>query len=396
MGVEMVDPGIDVSGIDISFGRFRLLPARRLLLEEDKPVRIGSRAFDLLIALTERPGEIISKAELTAKVWPDIFVGEGSLKVHIRSLRCTLGDDQAGSRYISTVIGRGYSFVSPVSATTRADARTVPQAITDSLGAVISPLRSAIGRNELIGKSLVQLLDQCLNTSAGPDGIGRKSVAVAITDRPPARSLAVRESAGRENSLCYVDLATVSDPWLLPTTLATALGVEDRAGDPSARLLSFFRSERMLLVLDNCERMIEALINLASKIAGVRQTPEVGRIQEPQEARSKRRASESRCLGPRRARYRMIPDGDRDNALEPATSEGSRTPRRAPDDRAGRGLRPNREVMSIQSLCANPSKPKPSGANPFERSDAPVAQRLSGRIGRHSRSEVGPNGTQRT
>src|SRR5260370_18651898 len=81
--VEVVDRANEPAWLDISFGRFRLLPARRLLLEGDQPVRIGSRALDLLIALAERPGELVSKSELVAKVWPCSFVGEGNLKVHI-------------------------------------------------------------------------------------------------------------------------------------------------------------------------------------------------------------------------------------------------------------------------------------------------------------------------
>jgi DNA-binding winged helix-turn-helix (wHTH) protein len=196
----MVGYGIEASDLDISFGRFRLLPARRLLLDGDKPVRIGSRALDLLIALAERPCELISKAELISKVWPDTFVGETNLRVHIRSLRRTLGDGQAGNRYISNATGRGYSFVAPVSASARPRGLTVPQAVTEPLSTVTSPLRSSIGRDELIGKVLAQLPDQGLSTFVGHGG----------------------------------------------------------------------SNMRMLLVLDNCEHIIEAL-NLACKIAGARQ-----------------------------------------------------------------------------------------------------------------------------
>jgi DNA-binding winged helix-turn-helix (wHTH) protein len=100
----------------ISFGLFRLLPARRLLLEGDRIVRIGSRALDLLIALVERPGELVSKPELIAKVWPHAIVEEGNLKVHVAALRRALGDGQSGNRYISTITGRGYCFVARRSA----------------------------------------------------------------------------------------------------------------------------------------------------------------------------------------------------------------------------------------------------------------------------------------
>ena len=58
----------------ISFGPFRLVPSQQLLLEDGKPVRLGSRALDILIALAERPNELVSKEELIARVWPDTFV----------------------------------------------------------------------------------------------------------------------------------------------------------------------------------------------------------------------------------------------------------------------------------------------------------------------------------
>ena len=95
----------------ISFGPFRLLPDRRLLLEGDKAVRLGSRALDILIALVERAGELVGKDELMARVWPDTFVEEGNLKFQVDALRRTLGD---GNRYLVNFPGRGYCFVAPV------------------------------------------------------------------------------------------------------------------------------------------------------------------------------------------------------------------------------------------------------------------------------------------
>ena len=98
----------------ISFGPFRLLPAQRLLLKAGNPVRVGSRALDILIALVERPGEIVSKTELMARVWPNTFVEDGNLKVHVAALRRTLRDGQDGNRYLTNIPGRGYCFVAPV------------------------------------------------------------------------------------------------------------------------------------------------------------------------------------------------------------------------------------------------------------------------------------------
>ena len=109
----------DEAGVDgalgYSFGRFRLLPSRRLLLEGDTHVRLGGRALDILVALVERAGRLVPKQELIARTWPNIFVVEGNLKIQVSALRRALGDGQAGNRYIVTTPGRGYSFVVPVS-----------------------------------------------------------------------------------------------------------------------------------------------------------------------------------------------------------------------------------------------------------------------------------------
>ena len=104
-----------MDGHAISFGPFRLLAERRLLIEGDKPVRVGSRAFDILTALVERAGEVVSKDELIARVWPGTFVEEANLKIQVSALRRALGDGQGGNRYILTVPGRGYNFVAPIS-----------------------------------------------------------------------------------------------------------------------------------------------------------------------------------------------------------------------------------------------------------------------------------------
>src|SRR4051812_35658618 len=103
-----------MDGHAISFGPFRLLAAQRLLLEGDNPVRLGSRAFDILAALVERPGEVVSKKELIARAWPQVFVGDANLKIQVSALRRALGDGQGGHRYVVTVPGRGYNFVASV------------------------------------------------------------------------------------------------------------------------------------------------------------------------------------------------------------------------------------------------------------------------------------------
>ena len=98
----------------LTFGPFRLLRTQKLLLEDEQPVRLGSRALDLLIALVSRAGEVVDKAELMDLVWPRTVVEENSLRVQLAALRKVLGDGQVGARYIVNHPGRGYCFEAPV------------------------------------------------------------------------------------------------------------------------------------------------------------------------------------------------------------------------------------------------------------------------------------------
>src|ERR1700750_678396 len=111
---RVTEPQAAGGGSTISFGPYRLVAAQRLLLEGDKPVRLGSRAFDILTALVERAGEVVGKEELIARAWPDTFVDEANLKIQVSALRRALGDGQGDHRYITTVVGRGYNFVAPI------------------------------------------------------------------------------------------------------------------------------------------------------------------------------------------------------------------------------------------------------------------------------------------
>src|SRR5262249_42592160 len=106
---------------EVSFGPFRLLPTQFLLLEGDKPVPLGSRALEILTVLLERPGELVSKQELMARVWPNVFVEPANLTVHMSALRRTLRDGRDGNRFIVNVPGRGYSFVASVAVAGRAN-----------------------------------------------------------------------------------------------------------------------------------------------------------------------------------------------------------------------------------------------------------------------------------
>lgn len=99
---------------EVSFGPFRLLRTQFLLLEGDKPVPLGSRALEILIVLLERHGELVSKQDLMARVWPNVFVEPANLTVHMSALRRALRDGQDRNRFIVNIPGRGYCFVAPV------------------------------------------------------------------------------------------------------------------------------------------------------------------------------------------------------------------------------------------------------------------------------------------
>src|SRR5208282_947955 len=169
----MTDPFVAADERAVSFGPFRLFPAQRLLLEGDKPVRLGSRALDILIALVERPGEVIGSDELMARVWPNTHVDEGNLKFQVSALRRTLG---GGNRYLVNVPGRGYSFVAPVARAEQAGTAAPEPAQTETGHNLPALLTRLIGRNDTVNRLADQLQRQRLLTIVGPGGIGKTSV----------------------------------------------------------------------------------------------------------------------------------------------------------------------------------------------------------------------------
>src|ERR1700754_2656699 len=98
----------------LRFGPFELSIGERVLLHDGQVLTLGDRALDILIYLADRPGEVIAKQELIDRVWSDVTVEEGSLRVHVAAIRKALSDGQFGNRYIANIKGRGYSFVGTV------------------------------------------------------------------------------------------------------------------------------------------------------------------------------------------------------------------------------------------------------------------------------------------
>ncbi len=241
----------------ISFGSFRLLAEQRLLLEGDKPVRLGSRAFDILAALIERAGEVVGKEELMARAWPQTFVEEANLKIQVSALRRALGDGQAGNRYVVTVIGRGYNFVAPIR--TQEPSRAALPPATPPAGVHNLPLAVTrmVGREEAVAALVARLSRERLVTIVGPGGIGKTTAALAVAERM---------IASHEHGVWLVDLAPLGDQHLVPSALATVLGLAIRTEDPISGLVAGLRDKRMLLLLDNCEHVIEAAASLAAAV----------------------------------------------------------------------------------------------------------------------------------
>src|SRR5258708_30955543 len=144
----------------ISFGAFQLLPTERLLKRGDDVVRLGSRAFDILAALADRPGELVGRQELIDKVWPDVFVVEASLRFHISELRKALGDGVDGGRYVLNVPGRGYTLVAPT-ARLAVEGAPEPGRVTRSTYALPPSARHMLGSDEFV-RERVDNLRSCL------------------------------------------------------------------------------------------------------------------------------------------------------------------------------------------------------------------------------------------
>jgi DNA-binding winged helix-turn-helix (wHTH) protein len=155
-----------------AFGSFRLDPARHILLENDKPLRLGSRVLDILVALVERAGKTISKEELIARAWPGTVVEEGALRVHVAALRKLLGDGRAGKRHIANHPGRGYAFIGAV---TRENALSPTAAPTEMAEAGNLPalLTRVVGRDGVISRLAQQLARRRFLTIVGPGGIAK-------------------------------------------------------------------------------------------------------------------------------------------------------------------------------------------------------------------------------
>ncbi len=222
-------------------------------------MRLGNRALTLLIALVEKNGELVSKEELITRVWPDTFVEEANLRVHVAALRKVLGGHQR-----SAAIHRQCQWPRlPLRCDNwRPRSRQARAASLRRDGGPAS-LTRIIGRQEEVATLLDRVTRRRLITVSGPGGIGKTTVAFAVAQK-------LQEAF--DDGIVTVDLgAAAPDADSLPQAIAMALKVSVAAGDPLPSLVAFLRDRHLLLLLDNCEHIIDAVTEIAEQM--LRQAP---------------------------------------------------------------------------------------------------------------------------
>ena len=240
-----------------AFGPFLLLPGARRLQRDSKPVEIGGRALDLLIELVRQAGRVVSHAELLSAIWADTTVVAGVLRTHVCSLRKTLGDGVAGARYVTSVAGRGYCFVAPV-VRSAAEARPPASPNAWQLAHGLPPrLGRMAGRDDAVRKLAAQLAQHRFVTVLGAAGIGKTTVAVAVGH-------ALLNDFG--GAVRFIELGSLTDPALVAPTVASTLGVSIQNDDALESLRAFLQDKRVLLVLDNCEQVVDTAARLAEHL----------------------------------------------------------------------------------------------------------------------------------
>jgi non-specific serine/threonine protein kinase len=230
----------------LRFGRFELQPRERRLLKDGVPAPLGARAFDVLLVLAGRAGELVHKSELLDAVWAGLVVEEANLAVQVSALRKVLGDG-----VIATIPGRGYRFTAPLQAAphaakplTLAEPAAADGAAPPAPPVTFGPAALLIGREDDL-TALTQTLQaaRCV-TLVGPAGVGKTALARALAAQAPAGAV-------------WVDLAPLGDGAQLPQALARAMGMALPASDAAAHLAA--RVGARLLVLDNAEHLVAAV-----------------------------------------------------------------------------------------------------------------------------------------
>ena len=243
----------------IEFGHFSIFPHRRQLLADGRPIPVGTRAFDVLLALIEASGAVVGKEELLRRVWQGRIVDENRLAGEIATLRKAFGADR---ELIRTVTGRGYQFTGEIRLRS-AGAGGEPETATDSgegprpLTNLPEPVSELIGRGFELSEVINLVTTHRLVTLIGAGGVGKTRLGLEV-----ARHLLGEFGDG----VWVVELAPLSDPDLVPATVAMTLGLDLSGGAASAeRIANALAAKRLMLLLDNCEHVIDAAAGMARR-----------------------------------------------------------------------------------------------------------------------------------
>lgn len=220
------------------FGPFELKVAPKTVTRDGEPVVLGSRAVEILLFLVSRAGQLLTNAEIVKHAWPDTYVDDTNLRVHISALRKALGDTKSESRYIANVPGRGYTFIGSVVRLSEPPGKSAarnPQA---------RRLSGIYGRERAVDTLLDQMAKARLLTIVGPGGIGKSTLARAVTDQAAAE-------------IIWVDLAELATGELISTEVASKLEILSRTDDIHAEVASALDGRDIILVLDSCEHVVD-------------------------------------------------------------------------------------------------------------------------------------------
>jgi len=245
----------------IAFGRFQVWPDRRDLLADGEPIRLGGRAFDVLMALIEVPGAVVTRGTLKARVWPNRTVEDNNLAAQIVALRKALEPEHG---LIRTVAGRGYQFTGEIRSLPAASDLAPAVATAPAARPIRMPtnlpeqVTELIGREQELADILALLAADRLVSLTGPGGIGKTRLALAV-----ARQLLPEFADG----VWLAEFSAVADPGLVATTIAAAARLQLGAGEVSPQLVAqALAHRRVLLILDTCEHVVDAAAAMAEAL----------------------------------------------------------------------------------------------------------------------------------